>query len=352
MSGIRPFEGSGEPLLTTINTPSTTTKFYDNDSATKISTLRTIGNDVTVGFTTTSAQSQSNSAPYPFLLPFWGWAAVLVGTTLLLSVTLICVLLCVGRRKSRRRRNYQVNCRPRRSQPQRCNSTLWIDLEQVDSIENTPCTNHGTTCTLEMRKASRNNGKSTCNYSGSNRHSSHRVKGKETEMKNSLFFSEEDLVNIRKERERSEQLQSEDQEKCKPKDTCLRLNDSFLHLQAPTTTTFKLETVKENHSDSHSLIKERLSDKPVASDSSGGTPESERKVDLGDEDEPPISAHDDRREQDLWVRSSEASASEERYSYGEQSETSLLPRSIYFNDNITGADVTITTFTQFAFNTL
>ena len=184
MSGIRPFEGSGELLLTTVNTSSTTvTEFHHNDSATKTSTSTTID---LVDFKTTSVQVQSNSTPYPLLLPFWGWAAVLVGGCVLVSVTFICVFLLVGWRKDRRRRNYQVNRRSQTSR--RCNSSLWIDLEQVDSTEEATCTNGG--ATLERREGS-HTGKSTCDSthsSDTSRQSGRKVKVKQSGVKNSLFL--------------------------------------------------------------------------------------------------------------------------------------------------------------------
>ena len=101
-------------------------------------------------YTTISAtQDHQSTKLIPFLLPLWAWAALLLGVTVLVSVTIIWITLVIGwkKRKRRERRDDQVSLNPRSSSRQ--NSNLWIDENDRQAgqpVEGTPHTH--TTSTI------------------------------------------------------------------------------------------------------------------------------------------------------------------------------------------------------------
>ena len=390
MSGIRPFEGSGEPFLTTTNISSTTasTDYYvEHSSRSRTSRSSTIstGHDNTTTIASSLGDQESNSTSlYPFLLPLWAWAAILLGVAILLSLLLICITLTVGWRKGKKRRRHrQVNLRsPARRH--RCNSSLWIDLEQVETVD---CAVDITT--VDMTKSSKPTSQTRLGNSSISRKGSIRRKLQETREKRSqYYFSEEDLIAMRSERDQNDQHQSAAQHMtCNHKTNymCLELNQNLLHLQPGTTLTFKrnrsqkhkLEEKSSYDSRSGSLndTNNRLS--PAGRTDEGSctcacTPES--KVDLGIkiEDDPyPLigtcTCSPACNESDTLCtsrsRSLESSASRDlerdqdhhdqqiRMNDPETSHPDMPPRSIYSYD-ITDASVTTFPHRAYAFKTL
>ena len=108
MSSLTPFEGSGESLLTPFE-PSTTVELYQTSTTTDTSITTT---STLVTYTTISAtQDHQSTKSIPFLLPLWAWTALLLGVTVLVSVTIIWITLVVGwkKHKRRERRDDQVS---------------------------------------------------------------------------------------------------------------------------------------------------------------------------------------------------------------------------------------------------
>ena len=128
MSGLMPYEASGESSLLTLLEPSTTVvSYYESHPITTVASsypgsssykaaitdYDTPGVTTTVSTTTykltyttigiTRDHPLTISKSIPFLLPLWAWAALLLGIVVLLSVTTIWITLVVGWKRSRRR---------------------------------------------------------------------------------------------------------------------------------------------------------------------------------------------------------------------------------------------------------
>ena len=172
MSGLMPYEASGESSLLTPLEPSTTVvSYYESHPITTVASsypgsssykaaitdYDTPGVTTTVSTTTykltyttvgiTRDHPSTISKSIPFLLPLWAWAALLLGIVVLLSVTTIWITLVVGwkknKRSRRKRRDNDVNLNTRSLRSSRRNSNLWIDENdgQGESVEGA-CTPH------------------------------------------------------------------------------------------------------------------------------------------------------------------------------------------------------------------
>ena len=153
MSGLMPFEGSGdspydddsltplEPSSTTVASyssykgPTTAEASYTAGSSYEALTTTTPAVTATIAsttYTTTTGvthQDHQSTKSLPFLLPLWGWAVLLLGIVVLLSLTAIWITLVVGWKKNKKRRKTrddEVNSNHQRSSSRR-NSNLWID---------------------------------------------------------------------------------------------------------------------------------------------------------------------------------------------------------------------------------
>ena len=356
MSGIRPFEGSDESSLTPYNVSNTTEEvyYYDDD-----------------GSSTTNTRNTTSVADLPSLLPLWAWAAMLVCTILLLSMLVNCIILTVGWRKQRK--TNQMHQRTRSHKPQ--TSSMWIDLENTELSQPTQCMTDGQTPKRETRNSS-----TTCRI-GHRRSRSHLLQG--TREKRSLIFSEEELAIMKSKLRRTRDNINDDQhlseEGCKHQATnSLRLNSSFLHLQPATSSTFKRDNSQadiqkldlcdthtdKTHKPTSSTFKRdnsqagtckldlcdpdadethKLSAVHLATASS--TPE--KKVDTCLEmDE--YHEHQLPEEQHILARNLESSTNTR--GHDEQTNVSeSTQRSNYFDDI---SNITVSTFSHYAFNTL
>ena len=100
MSGLTPFEGIGESLLTPFE-PSTTIELHQ--ASTTTDTVVTITSTPITYSTISATQDHQSTKLIPFLLPLWAWAAILLGVKVLVSVTIIWITLVVGWKKCKRR---------------------------------------------------------------------------------------------------------------------------------------------------------------------------------------------------------------------------------------------------------
>ena len=144
MSGLMPFEDSGESSLAPLEPSTTVVSYYEAPKTTaasypgssyKATTTNTPSVITTVWVTPTmytyttigGTEDHHLTKSIPYLLPLWAWAALLLGIVVLVSMTTIWITLVVGWKKGKRRkrRDSEVNLNPRSSF--RRNSNLWID---------------------------------------------------------------------------------------------------------------------------------------------------------------------------------------------------------------------------------
>lgn len=339
MSAIRPYEGSGELLLTPYNVSNTTEAAYDSSSTTNA------WNTTSVAVTTTTVwDHQSNSTDLPSLLPLWAWAAMLVCTILLLSVLVNCVTLTVGWRKQRKTDQVNQRTRPRERQ----SSSMWIDLENTELSLHAECVTDGHI----PRRNTRDCG--SVHRTGCRRSRPNILQG--TREKRSLIFSEEELAIMKsKLRRTKDDDQHLSQDGCKHQaTTSLRLNSSFLHLQPATSSTFKQDNSRANaHKldlcDTHTDKTRKLSPRHLATASST----SERKVDTFVEmDQYQLCDHDDQSqspsEQHTLARNLESSTN--TMGQNEQMNVSESTQRLNYFDDV--SNITVSTFSHYAFNTL
>ena len=362
MSGLTPFEGSGESLLTPFE-PSTTIELYQ--ASTTTDTVVTI-TSTPVTYTTISAtQDHQSTKSIPFLLPLWAWAAILLGVTVLVSVTIVWITLVVGWKKGKRkrgRRDDQVNLNPRLSL--RCNSNLWID--ENDGQEQ-PVEGEGT-CTHTNDTRLRRSGNIGTGYPNFMYVKQHNDILKEMKAKSSLFLNERDRDRTIKsdcerhggqqDRPHSQTLPRSRQENSNVADTSVRLSHRLIHLQPATTSTFKRRTGRKHAQNNdyndtyldiaHTNNPPQLEDMHMATCHTGST--LERKIDVcesGVFEMNPFNYHDPM-DQDSSVRGLELSANVQ----GPQINNNPLPPRLNHYFDTYDNELAVTTFSQYAFNTL
>ena len=269
MSGLTPFEGRGESFLTPFE-PSTTVELHQASTTTDTSVTTT---STPVICTTISAtQDHQSTKSIPFLLPLWAWAAILLGVTVLVSVTIIWITLVVGWKKGKRKRERmddQLSLNPRISS--RRNSNLWIDENdgQGQQVQGEGTCTHTTDTRLPR------SGNIGTGYPNSMYVKQHNDILKEMKAKSSLLLNEQDRDRgIRSGRERygdrgargdhgghhdgphSQTLPRSRQENSNVTDTSLRLSHRLIHLQPTTMSIFKQCTgwnhaQNNEHNDTH-----------------------------------------------------------------------------------------------------
>ena len=351
MSGLSPFEGSGESLdLLTPLEPTTTITSY------QVST--TTNTDVTTTVTTTTAYTISatqdhQSKSVPFLLPLWAWAAVLVGITVLLSVILIWITLVVGWKKRKKKRDYQVNVNPS-LRPSRRNSNLWIDEYdgRGQSVEGTSTSNRTTATRLPEGSSSVSTGYPNASYTRQ-----HNDILKEMKAKSSVFLNEHNR-GTRGDRERhhdrphSQTLPRSRQVNSNVTD--VRLNHRLIHLQPATTSTFKRRTGQaHSHNREHNDTHSNPAHNPNPVDTATCCNTLERKFDISDSEVfemNPFNYHSNPVDQAPPTRGLELSGNVQ----GPQINDNPLPPRLNYNFDNYFDELAVTTFSdsQYAFNTL
>ena len=270
MSGILgPFEGSGDLLtpdyvITSSTVTPTTTVMAQLSGSPLPSSVAIVSTNSTSTmsyatsmalYTSTAVQTvlvqdnHSNTSVHTrgFPLSLWALAVLVVGTTILLSVTLICVTLLVGwrkakRRKAKRRRHGQVDLRTQRSHH---GSNLWIDLESQEKEK------ESTDNRLEMKLGTRQDH----GYDVNRRYTPYNygfntlpvVRGNVgISSRNPLRLNNEDTMLCDVGVDSSPTRRSQSLPRRRMHRPRVNRQNSFLHLQPATMSTFKLDTPEEH----------------------------------------------------------------------------------------------------------
>ena len=352
MSGIlQPFEGSGDSQLAPDNTfismsstmPVITQQILVSPSL--IFIMNASSTTIPVHVEVQDDQSNTSIRNHGSPLSLWVLAVLVVGTTVLLSLSLVCVTLLVGWKKSKRRRNYQVNLR---SRPHH-SSSLWIDLECRDKEVPVECTD------ARLQGNIRRECSDYCRHKyGFNTlpvmHMQHGIG-----LRNA-YFNEDMCDDDRLDSSPKRRSQSLPRKRMhKPTGTSVNRQHSFLHLQPATTSTFKLATRETGQDDIDLHIDKALTFNSTNMQSATVTStlsnSPEEKIDISDI--PSLNLIDDHEEPDLDspVRI-ELLARDESVTVANSEEEEELPptaRVVYFDNH---NDISVTTFKHYAFNTL
>ena len=319
MSGLMPFEGSGESSLAPLEPSTTVVSYYEIPRTTvasypgssfKTTTTNTHRVPSTVWLTPTTytlttiggTEDHQSTKSIPYLLPLWTWAALLLGIVVLVSLTTILITLVVGWKKGKRRkrRDSEVNLNPRSTSSRR-NSNLWIDENdgQGQPVEGTRTHKASTSLTLPGGNSSTSNvGAGFPNVMYVKQHNDIL---KEMKAKSSLFLNEragdsgtwsdcetrrdeiDNIMHTRGDRQRYEtrdnkrvdvmatRVHKGHQDKPQYSQTLprslhshnvtdARLSHRLIHLQPATTSTFKRPTAGKKHARHDNIINEHTTD--------------------------------------------------------------------------------------------
>lgn len=323
---LTPFEGSGV-FINPVR--SSTVSTYHGSPTTDTGTTT-----VTATSTTTIQDYHSlDSVPFPF--PLWAWVALLVATTLLVSVSLICITLAVGWRQRKRRGKYEVKLKSQSHT--RHNSNLWIDQEQ-------PTTKTVTDSHLQRVNTGTTN---TNYYSG---YVNTFAELQERKGEGSVLFSDQG-ASIKSDHS-SGLEQSQPGQGSERMDTSL--NHNLLHTQPATTVTFKHDTLRAHthREDHYNELGPRLT--PTAAhtyrytDSTldGKATAHDQGNCFSDGDDAPVVPVLNSVARNLELLESYVHSREQMSSRQPQ------PSRIGFIDFDDITNVSVTTFSQYAFNTL